>query len=121
MAMTDTEYLITTARITVLRVDECISELGKEHTLSSFPTLEREVSKITADAFDEWMKIEAAKEDGSYRESAHSYAKALRVLGEDSVLQTLLDLCIAGYFFLSFLHISRQVLNLIHVFILQHF
>ena len=108
MAMTDTEYIMTAARVAILRVDACLSALGKEDSLSSFPNLEREVSKLTEDAFDEWSKVEAVTKEDITTEPSCRYAKALGVLGDDPVLQTLLDLCIAGYFFSEFFAYIRE-------------
>ncbi|MCR4997061.1 MAG: ATP-binding protein [Butyrivibrio sp.] len=102
MAMTDTEYIMTAARQIILRVDEYLTGIGSNVFLSSYPTLEREVSKLTEDKREEWAKVEAVTKEDITTEPSCRYVKALGILGDDSVLQTLLDLCIAGYFFPEF-------------------
>ena len=108
MAMTDTDYIMTAARQIIIRVDEYLTELGRNVFLSSYPTLEREVSKLTDDKLEEWAKVEAVTKEDITTEPSCRYAKALGILGDNPVLQTLLDLCIAGYFFPEFFSYIKE-------------
>ena len=108
MAMTDTEYIMTAARQIIIRVDEYLTGIGSNVFLSSYPTLEREVSKLTDDKLEEWAKVEAVTKEDITTEPSCRYAKALGILGDNPVLQTLLDLCIAGYFFPEFFAYIRE-------------
>ena len=98
MAKIDTEYITALARLTILRVDACLSELGRDVSLDSFPTLKREVSKLIDEASDESSDV------GDYIDTGilGRYERALVILGDYDVLHTLMNLCITEYLFPEF-------------------
>lgn len=103
MSKIDTEYITKVARQTILRVDACLAELGRNAFLGSYPTLKRESSKLT---YNENLKYETNEtsvgEDDIDEGPSGRYEKALVILGDYRVLQTLMDLCITEYLYPEF-------------------
>lgn len=103
MSKIDTEYITKVARQTILRVDACLAELGRDVFLGSYPILNREASKIKDNTHDKCsLNEDFTGEDGIDSGPSGRYEKALVSLGDYDVLQTLMDLCITEYLFPEF-------------------
>ena len=103
MSKIDTEYITKVARQTILRVDACLAELGRNAFLGSYPTLKRESSKLTCDENLKYAMNDASVEVDNIDEGPSGrYEKALVILGDYRILQTLMDLCITEYLYPEF-------------------
>lgn len=84
------------ARLIMARVEAYLSDNRMEGILSASPVLRTAAAELTDDALKKW-----ATESVSL-ESDDRYAAALRIMGRDTVLQTVLDLCVAVFLWPEF-------------------
>lgn len=95
----------------ILRCDNCLSARGEKNSLDSFPSLKEAVSGLSEEDLENWARalepLEGNEEMKSPQEDPENiqilrYRRVLSLLGGSPVMQALLDLMLALFFFPEF-------------------
>ena len=91
-------YAETAISLIMARTDEYLKDIGRGRRIDDYPELAAAVSSLTDEALKQWAMVSGA----GWRERTASgdggrYLHALELLDGDTVLQTLMELCLAEF------------------------
>ncbi len=93
----------TATRLIIARTDAYLADAGKGGSLRQYPTLEKEVSELTDEDLKDWARISGTRDRKiKLKEAESRYLFALDLLENDTVLQTLLELCVTEFIYPEF-------------------
>ena len=99
----DLDYAGIAARLIIARTEAYLKDAGTEADLKAWPSLMAAVSSLGDDELKSWARVSAGRDRAAEEDDpAGRYLLAMEILGGDSVLQTLMELCIAEFTYPEF-------------------
>ncbi|GEM_PF-799285 len=94
-------FLETVVSLIILRCDRYLSDNGVNDSIRGFTALEGFLARLDDEALKEWADVTSGPDGGRDAAAASSeearYLEMLDRFGEDTVIQSLLDLCLAVF------------------------
>lgn len=90
-------FVDTAISLIIARVDSYLRDNGTSESLARYPVLERAVLNLNDDALKSWAMISGRKGGDIEEGDGAGYMYALKLLEEDTILQTLMELCMAEF------------------------
>lgn len=97
------DLISTAARLIMIRTEAYLADMGRPESLNAYPALSTAAGRLSDDDLKEWAAVTEEKRSRKRADKAKErYLYAMDILGGESVLQTLMELCATEFFYPEF-------------------